>query len=143
MCKRRMSADKRRAVMASIHSKHTRPEVAVRKALTQLGARYRLHVSDLPGRPDVVMRSRRLAVFVHGCLWHLHEGCPLVRVPRTRADYWPAKLAKNRERDRRHAADLRAGGWKVAVVWECQTTEPVKLRRRLRQLLANNRAATA
>jgi DNA mismatch endonuclease (patch repair protein) len=100
-----------------------------------LGYRYRLHVSDLAGRPDIVMRARRLVIFVHGCLWHLHDNCALVRVPRSRPGYWPAKLARNRARDARNVAELERGGWRVVVIWECETRNPELLASRLREAL--------
>ena len=128
--------------MASIRSRHTKPELRVRRALWAKGVRYRLHAGELPGRPDVVIRSRKLAVFVHGCLWHLHEGCKLVRVPKSRPEYWPAKLAKNKARDKRHADELKKLGWSVEVIWECETADPERLQARVAQLLAAIRCAT-
>lgn len=122
----------RHRVMASIKRADTRPELAVRKALWSLGYRYRLHVNDLAGRPDIVMRSRRLVIFVHGCLWHLHDRCALVRVPRSRPHYWPAKLARNKARDARNIAELERDGWRVVVIWECETRNPDLLAGRLR-----------
>jgi DNA mismatch endonuclease Vsr len=136
-CPRALSPSKRRARMAAIHRENTKPELVVRRVLWRLGARYRLHAKELPGRPDVVMRPARKAVFVNGCLWHLHEGCPLARVPTSRPDYWPAKLARNKERDRRNLEELRQLGWTVEVVWECETRDQKALERRLRPFLAS------
>lgn len=133
--RRAMTPDERRTRMAAIHREHTKPELVVRRALWRLGARYRLHAKELPGRPDVVMRPARKAVFVHGCLWHLHEGCPLTRVPRSRPDYWPAKLERNKNRDRGNLEELRRLGWSVEVVWECETRDQGALERRLRLFL--------
>lgn len=101
-----------------------------------------MHAKELPGRPDVVIRSRKIAIFVHGCLWHLHEGCRLARVPKSRPDYWPAKLARNKVRDERDTETLRKRGWTVEVVWECETADPQRLQARLAQLLAVIRCAT-
>jgi DNA mismatch endonuclease, patch repair protein len=132
-----MSPDERHTRMAAIHRENTKPEIAVRRILWRLGARYRLHARDLPGKPDVVIRRLRKAVFVHGCLWHLHDGCPLARVPTSRPDYWPAKLARNKQRDQHNLAELRRLGWSVAVVWECETKDQAALERRLRPFLAS------
>lgn len=139
---RRISPDTRKRVMSAIKSVDTRPELAVRRILWALGARYRLHIKELPGRPDIVLPRIRTAIFVHGCFWHLHEGCRLARVPRSRPDYWPAKLQGNRLRDSRDQAALRCLGWKVLVIWECETAKKDQLTRRLRQLLTRSRAAT-
>jgi DNA mismatch endonuclease (patch repair protein) len=131
----RLSAERRRRAMASIPRKDTKPELVVRHLLRGLGVGYRLHSKDLAGRPDIVMRGRRKIIFVHGCLWHLHKGCSLARVPKSRPDYWPAKLARNRDRDTRNITQLRRQGWSVAVVWECETLDRKSLETRLRHVL--------
>jgi DNA mismatch endonuclease, patch repair protein len=126
---------KRSAVMARIKSRDTKPELLLRRLLTSLGARYRLHCKDLPGSPDVAMPGRRLAIFVHGCFWHGHD-CPRgSRVPKANRDYWLAKVDRNRARDARNLADLTAAGWRVETVWECQMKDQGALRERLAQLL--------
>ena len=135
-----LSPVERTRVMRSIRSTNTKPELIVRKALCALGVRYRLHSRDLPGRPDIVMRSRRLAILVHGCLWHLHEGCKLARVPKSRPDYWPQKLQGNQERDRRNLGELRRLGWVPEVVWECETRNTERLRERLMGILKQRAA---
>lgn len=127
--------------MAAIRRENTKPELLVRRILWSLGVRYRLHAKDLIGRPDIVMRPQKRAIFVHGCLWHLHEGCKHVRIPKSRPDYWPAKLARNKERDRRNIAELRRQGWTVEVIWECETADIDRLKQRLSQILAAERAA--
>ena len=109
----------RSRVMARVKSKDTGPEQTVRKALTRLGARYRLHRKDLPGSPDIVLPGRRLAIFVHGCFWHGHDCARGARVPKANADYWIAKIGRNRDRDVRNAAVLTEQGWRVITVWEC------------------------
>lgn len=114
-----MSVEKRSALMSRIRAKNTHPEMQVRKFLWRQGFRYRLHSPSLPGRPDLVLPRWQAVVFVHGCYWHYHEGCPLFRLPATRADFWLAKLSANRERDERSLRGLRSDGWRVAVVWEC------------------------
>ncbi|WP_224045043.1 very short patch repair endonuclease [Paraburkholderia unamae] len=112
-------AEKRSAVMRAIRSKDTKPEIAVRSALHRLGFRFRLHRKDLPGKPDIVMPSLRVAVQVRGCFWHQHS-CHDGRIPGSRQDYWIPKLQRNVERDRGADDELRALGWVVIVIWECQ-----------------------
>ena len=111
----------RSRMMAGIGTKNTRPELVVRKCLFKMGLRYRLHRRDLPGAPDVVLPKRRIAVLVHGCFWHSHPNCRLVKAPTTNPEFWRLKLAKNVSRDRRSTAELIAAGWRVLVVWECAT----------------------
>ena len=113
-----MSAAKRSALMQRIRSKNTTPERIVRSALHSRGLRYRLHVRVLGTRPDLVFSSKRIVVFVHGCFWHGHD-CHLFRLPKTRSEFWEAKISNNRQRDRRVAHDLLAAGWSVATVGEC------------------------
>ncbi|MEN2991772.1 very short patch repair endonuclease [Tistrella sp. BH-R2-4] len=114
----------RSAQMARIKGRDTKPEMRVRKALHASGLRYRLHVKDLPGRPDLVFRSRRIAVFVHGCFWHRHPdpSCKLARMPKSNLDFWRPKLEGNRLRDIRIREQLEALGWSMIEVWECQTS---------------------
>lgn len=112
--------EKRSAVMRRVRAKDTGPEMTVRRALTAMGARYRLHRKDLPGSPDIVMPGRKLALFVHGCFWHGHD-CPRgARAPKANADYWAAKIGRNRARDLRNLADLAERGWRCEVIWECE-----------------------
>lgn len=110
--------------MARVRSKNTQPEMRVRRAAHALGLRFRLYRRDLPGTPDLVFPKYKVALFVHGCFWHRHEGCPRATMPKTRVDYWQAKFHRNVERDARHAEDLLALGWNPAVIWECETTDP-------------------
>lgn len=127
---------KRSAVMARVKSKDTGPEKTLRRLLTALGARYRLHRKDLPGSPDVVMPGRRLVFFVHGCFWHGHD-CPRgARVPQANRDYWLAKVARNKTRDGRNAADLAQAGWRVETIWECQMKDEAALVERLKSNLS-------
>ena len=128
-------AAKRSAVMARVKSTGTKPELLIRRILTELGARYRLHRKDLPGSPDVVMPGRRLAIFVHGCFWHGHDCARGSRVPKANRDYWLAKVARNTARDGRNVADLAAAGWRVETVWECEMKDREGLRGRLSALL--------
>lgn len=108
--------------MSLVRGKDTKPELKVRKALHAAGLRFRLQAADLPGRPDVVFRSRRIAVFVHGCFWHRHNdpNCKLARTPKSRLDFWEGKFASNVARDEKNVAALSAKGWRVLTVWECQ-----------------------
>lgn len=115
-----VSPEVRSRIMAQVKSKGMKPEMQVRRLLHGLGYRYRLHSKDLPGRPDIVFPSRCKVVFVNGCFWHKHAGCPRVRIPATNRDYWLAKLERNRVRDERNLALLREGGWIAMTVWECQ-----------------------
>jgi len=107
----------------------------VRRALTKLGARYRLHRKDLPGNPDIVMPGPRLALFVHGCFWHGHDCARGARVPKQNRDYWVAKVDRNRARDARHLDDLTAKGWRVETIWECELKDEAALNARLKTLL--------
>ncbi len=124
------------AAMRGNKRSNTRPEMAVRKILHALGYRYRLHAADLPGKPDIVFRSRKLAIFVHGCFWHQHtsRACPLRSRPRSNTDYWTAKLSRNVERDIENRARLKELGWRCIVTWECETRKPEILRTKLASL---------
>ena len=121
--------------MRRVKGRDTSPEMKVRRALTRLGARYRLHRKDLPGKPDIVLPGRRLAVFVHGCFWHGHDCARGGRVPKQNRDYWLSKVARNVARDARHATVLAGSGWRVEVIWECELKDPAALEVRLRRLL--------
>lgn len=107
--------------MARIRGRDTAPELAFRRALRARGIGYRLQARDLPGRPDLVFRGARLAVFVHGCFWHRHGGCRLASTPKSSTSFWSAKFAANVARDRRSVERLGALGWRVGIVWECET----------------------
>lgn len=117
----------RSEVMGRVRHKDTRPELLVRRALHAAGHRFRLHARDLPGRPDIVFRGDRIAMFVHGCFWHRHAGCPHTRTPKTRVDFWEDKFAGNVARDAAAAAALDAAGWTVMTVWECEARDPAAL----------------
>ena len=114
----KMTREQRHRCMSRIRGRDTKPELVVRRWLWHQGFRYRLYVKSLPGRPDIVMRKWRTAIFVNGCFWHGHE-CQKQR-PATNARFWQEKIERNRERDARNQALLQAAGWHVLVVWECQ-----------------------
>lgn len=117
-----LSPAERSKRMSLVRGKGTKPEIAVRKLLHGMGYRYRLHVKELPGKPDLVFPGRRKVIFVHGCFWHRHPDprCQLARMPKSRLDFWRTKLEHNRERDLRNQAKLRKLGWKYLVFWECR-----------------------
>lgn len=114
-------------MMSGIRSKNTGPELVVRRLLYAAGFRFRLHVRDLPGKPDIVMVGRHVAIFVHGCFWHRHEACKFARSPASRRDFWAGKLTANVARDQRAIEALRDDGWRVLTVWECAIRDPVSL----------------
>jgi DNA mismatch endonuclease (patch repair protein) len=121
--------------MRRIKGKDTRPEMLVRRLLFGAGYRYRLHRKDLPGRPDMVFRSRRAVIFVHGCFWHQHQGCKTSHTPKLRSSYWAEKFKMNIDRDAVAIQRLEAEGWRVIVAWECETRDLCMLRTRLSELL--------
>ena len=129
------TAEKRSAVMRRVKDHDTTPERVVRQLLWRLGARYRLDRRDLPGRPDIVLSRRRLAIFVHGCFWHGHDCARGARVPKANRAYWTGKIGKNRARDAATGAKLEALGWRVEVIWECELKDPATLEERLQQML--------
>jgi DNA mismatch endonuclease (patch repair protein) len=118
--------------MKSVGRVHTRPEMKVRQLLHRMGFRFRLHQKSLPGSPDVVLAKHRTAIFVHGCFWHRHSNCRYATTPKTRHEYWLPKFNANVERDARKTAQLEALGWRVLVVWECETRDQSALEKRLR-----------
>jgi DNA mismatch endonuclease (patch repair protein) len=124
----------RSRIMAAIRAKDTKPELLVRRALHAAGLRYRLHKSGLPGHPDLVFARLRTVVFVHGCFWHKH-GCDRFRWPKTRVAWWRSKLTNNEKRDARVRTFLRAAGWSVEVIWECELRTPRALAKLTRTLL--------
>lgn len=114
---------RRSEMMAGIRGRDTAPERAVRRVAHRMGLRFRLHRKDLPGRPDLVFPRHRLAVFVHGCFWHRHEGCRYAYTPKSRVAFWTRKFAENAARDRRNEDALRDLGWRVLIVWECEARD--------------------
>jgi DNA mismatch endonuclease, patch repair protein len=135
--------EQRRRIMQSVKTRDTGPELAVRRIVYRLGYRYRLNSKKLPGRPDIVLPSRKLAVFIHGCFWHWH-GCAKGQAPKSRLEYWAPKLQANRERDAAQVRALEGLGWRVLTVWQCETRDPEALMGRLKRFLRGaSRAASA
>ena len=130
----KISPERRSENMRRIRPKDTKPEMIVRRTAHSLGLRYRLHRKDLPGTPDMVFSRHKVAMFVHGCFWHRHAGCPNCTNPGTRPEFWAAKFAANVERDARSERELRELGWRVEIIWECETRNPQALAERLRSI---------
>lgn len=127
-----LSSAQRSERMSLVRSKNTKPEMAVRSIVHHLGFRYRLHRRDLPGNPDLAFPGRHKLIFVHGCFWHRHgTRCPLTRLPKSRLSFWVPKLEQNKKRDDKNRRRLRAAGWKVLVIWECQLKEKETLAKRI------------
>ena len=130
-----LSPKDRSEIMARVRSKNMRPELAVRKLVFALGFRYRLHAKDLPGHPDLVFRSRKKVIFVHGCFWHRHPHCALARMPKSHVDFWQRKLEGNRQRDEKNRRALLREGWKVLTIWECQLNDAAGVESKIRRFL--------
>lgn len=124
--------------MARIRRSDTRPEKVVRTLLHKLGYRYRLQFAEVPGRPDIAFTKKRKAIFIHGCFWHAHEVCRQGRLPQTRTDFWAAKFARNKERDKRLLKNARSQGWQTLIIWECELKDKSKVERRLRGFLGSS-----
>ncbi|MFP6698792.1 MAG: DNA mismatch endonuclease Vsr [Alphaproteobacteria bacterium] len=125
--------------MSRVRSKDTKPELAVRRLIHGMGLRYRLHRRNLPGSPDLVFSSRRKVILVHGCFWYRHLGCKLARIPKSRTEFWIAKLEGNRTRDIKNQSLLVGLGWEYLVVWECQVRDNKKLKQLIRGFLLGER----
>lgn len=129
-----LSPDQRSERMGRIRAKGSKPEMKVRRLVHAMGYRYRLHRSDLPGKPDLVFSGRRKVIFVHGCFWHRHD-CHLGRLPKSRLDFWLPKLEANSRRDEEVGARLSALGWRYLVVWECEVGHDLDLGERIKNFL--------
>ena len=129
------SVDQRSSIMRKVCSSDTAPEKLVRRLLHACGYRFKLSNKNLPGKPDIVLPKYKTVIFVHGCFWHRHKGCRAASMPQSNIDYWRKKFSGNVRRDRRVKQELRQLGWRVCVVWECQTKFPEKLIARLKRLL--------
>lgn len=130
-----LSPAERSERMGRVRGKNTKPELVVRSLVHGLGFRYRLHGSQLPGRPDLVFTKRRKVIFVHGCFWHRHEGCPKTRLPKTRLDFWVPKLNGNRLRDEENQRRLLEAGWEYLIIWECEVRSREALTARVLEFL--------
>jgi DNA mismatch endonuclease (patch repair protein) len=131
----RLSKEHRSWNMSRIRAQNTSPELLVRSMLHSAGYRFRLHRRDLPGSPDIVLPKHKLAFFVHGCFWHRHARCRLAAVPKSRPDFWRKKFSDNVKRDRRAVSQLTKMGWRVCVIWECETRDLQSLVERLAAVL--------
>jgi DNA mismatch endonuclease, patch repair protein len=134
-----VSPEVRSRIMGRISCKDTQPELIVRRVAHALGYRFRLYRRDLPGRPDLVFAGRKTVVFVHGCFWHRHENCKHCYTPKSNIEFWQAKFDNNVSRDERVREKLIRLGWKVAVIWECETADLPSLRSTLQAYLINDR----
>jgi DNA mismatch endonuclease (patch repair protein) len=126
----------RSATMRAVKSRDTSPELAVRALLRAFAPGYRLHRKDIPGNPDIAYVGRRQAIFVHGCFWHGHDCARGARMPKANADYWRAKIARNRARDDAHREKLAALGWRALTIWECELKDKAVVEKKLRKFLA-------
>lgn len=122
----RLSREQRHRNMAAIHSKDTKPEILVRKFLFSRGFRYRLNYPLLPGKPDIVLRKYKTCIFINGCFWHGHDGCKYFVMPKTRTEFWQAKIERNKERDSENKRQLTSMGWHCITIWECQLKPKVR-----------------
>lgn len=132
-----LKPEKRSKIMRAIRAKNTKPEIAVRQILHQLGYRFRIHPRHLPGKPDVAFTRRKKAIFIHGCFWHQHPdpNCRDAKAPTSNTGYWAPKLARNRQRDTENEQQLRLAGWDLLILWECELQPTAELEQRLRNFL--------
>ena len=128
----------RSANMRAIRSKDMEPELRVRSLVHRLGYRFRLHRSDLPGKPDLVFGSRRKVIFVHGCFWHSHN-CKTAHIPKSNQKYWVPKLERNKMRDQNNIRQIEAAGWRVLVIWECEARDTDAVKKRIKLFLSPTR----
>jgi len=136
------NAEKRSLIMSHIGAKDTKPELRVRKLLHALGYRFRLHRRDLPGTPDIVLPRWKAVIFVHGCFWHVHEGCKRATIPESNRDYWEAKLEGNKLRDAENIKKLLSMGYRCMIVWECETKDAEQLAEKLKTFLPRQTACS-
>jgi DNA mismatch endonuclease (patch repair protein) len=133
----KLSPERRSENMRNIRGKNTSPELAVRKLCRELGfLGYRVHRKELPGKPDLAWLGRKQAIFVHGCFWHGHDCTEGLRKPKSNRSYWIPKIERNQKRDTENLNNLRASGWEVLVIWECETTKQGYLSRKLIEFIA-------
>ncbi|HET6725981.1 MAG TPA: very short patch repair endonuclease [Gammaproteobacteria bacterium] len=130
-----LSPKERSKRMSLIRGTDSAPELKLRRIVHRMGFRYRLHVKELPGQPDLVFPSRRAIIFMHGCFWHRHSGCKLARLPKSKLDFWGPKLEANKKRDCRNQQLLKDLGWRVLVVWECEMADTTRVAKITREFL--------
>ncbi len=130
-----LTKEQRKLCMAEIRSKNTKPEIVVRKVLSKLGAKYRLHNSKLAGKPDIVIAKTKKIIFINGCFWHQHKNCRKQALPKANKKYWGPKLQRNVEKQEQDIKLLKKQGWKVYKIWECQTNNENKLTQKLSKIL--------
>ena len=138
-----LSAEERSERMSRVGDKNSKPELRVRSLIHRMGFRFRLHPRELPGKPDIVLPRHKKAVFVHGCFWHRHRGCPRSTTPQNNWAFWQKKFKENIARDRRKARALRVLGWDILVIWECQTLNDDAIRGILSEFFVNKRPVPA
>ena len=127
--------DKRSSIMANVKGRNTKPELVVRSTIHRMGFRYRLHVADLPGKPDIVLPRHKKVIFVNGCFWHGHKDCPRAKRPTTNTSSWNAKLDENVLRDKRNIRKLKKRGWQTLTIWECEIRDRDKIYHKLSSFL--------
>lgn len=133
-------AAKRSEIMSGVRGVNTGVEIAVRRLLHSFGYRFRINVRNLPGKPDIVLPKYRCVIFVNGCFWHGHKRCKRATIPKTNSEFWSRKIGGNIERDVRNIKRLRGLGWKVLVIWQCQTSRPANLVQRIEAFLTRSDA---
>jgi len=130
------SREKRSDIMSRVKNRDTKPELIVRSTLHKMGYRFRLHRRDLPGNPDIVLPKHKKVIFVHGCFWHGHKGCPRSSRPSSNKKFWNEKIDKNIKRDKNVRKELKRSGWDIMVIWQCEIKDSEKLQRKLTKFLA-------
>jgi len=130
-----LSPEERSKRMGLVRNRNSKAEMTVRRLVHSLGYRYRLHVSDLPGKPDIVFPRHKKIIFVHGCFWHRHDDCGLARLPKSKLDFWLPKLQGNKERDVENSEKLKRAGWSVRVIWECEVANKEVLTDKIKDFL--------
>lgn len=130
-----LTKSQRKKCMTKITSKNTEPELLMRKALTEKGIRYRLHVKKLPGKPDMVISKLKSVIFINGCFWHRHKNCKYSVMPKTNKGYWKPKLERNVQKQKEDIKQLKKDGWRVNVLWECELKSNKLVNKKMSQIL--------
>ena len=130
-----LTREQRKLCMTKIKAKNTKPEIAVRKVLSRLGERYRLHNSKLAGKPDIVIVKTKKIIFINGCFWHQHIGCKRKTMPKENRGYWRPKLKRNVAKQRIDIKKLKQNGWNVNIIWECEINNEAKLQKKLQKII--------